>query len=202
LDHSPGRFNLLEVNGATVVVDYGHNTSALAAILDAFKNFPDGRRRALYSAAGDRRDADMVELGRMLGDSFDTVILYEDRYVRGRAEGEIMRLMRQGVSQGTRVREIEEIRGSIAAVERALETVQPGELLLLQADEIDVTVDYVKQYLAAPPAVREVDLPAASSLQLTAEFVATAEDASEGMIAESPPAMRPEPVLAVQDCGG
>ena len=46
----------------------------------------------------------MIELGRMLGDHFDGVILYEDRYVRGRAEGEIMRLMRQGVAEGKRVR--------------------------------------------------------------------------------------------------
>ena len=40
----------------------------------------------------------MIELGEMLGDHFDRVILYEDHYVRGRAEGEIMRLMRQGVA--------------------------------------------------------------------------------------------------------
>src|SRR5262249_32955865 len=40
LDHVPGRFNLLEVNGAAVVVDYGHNTSSLTAMLEALKVFP------------------------------------------------------------------------------------------------------------------------------------------------------------------
>jgi cyanophycin synthetase len=201
LDGSPGRFNLLSVNGATVVVDYGHNTSALAAILDAFKNFPEKRRRALYSAAGDRRDCDMVELGQMLGNHFDGVILYEDRYVRGRAEGEIMRLMRQGVDQGKRVREVEEIRGAITAVERALATVEPGELLLLQADEIDVTIDYLKDYLAAHPEVQQVKLPDAAE-PIVIDLAVPMEVAVVEMLAESPPALKTEPALAVQDCGG
>jgi cyanophycin synthetase len=201
LDGSPGRFNLLQVNGATVVVDYGHNTSALGALIDAFKHFPETRRRALFSAAGDRRDCDMIELGRMLGDHFDSVILYEDRYVRGRAEGEIMRLMRQGISQGKRTSNVEEIRGSIASVERALSTVQPGELLLLQADEIDVTVDYLKGYLAAHPEVQQVKLPDAAP-PAPIEVAAGLDLTVAEMLAESPPAVPAEPALAVQDCGG
>jgi cyanophycin synthetase len=201
LDGSPGRFNLLDVRGATVVVDYGHNTSALQAILDALKHFPETRRRALYSAAGDRRDSDLLELGRMLGDHFDSVILYEDRYVRGRAEGEIMRLMRAGVAQGGRAVEVEAIRGSITAVERALETVQPGELLLLQADEIDVTVDYMKDYLASHPEAKPMNLPQPATSE-TVEIAANLEVAVVQMLAESPPANKKQAVLAVQDCGG
>jgi cyanophycin synthetase len=201
LDGSPGRFNLLEVNGATVVVDYGHNTSALAAIINSFEHFPHSRRRALYSAAGDRRDCDMTDLGRMLGDHFDSVILYEDRYVRGRAEGEIMRLMRQGLTEGKRVSEVEEIRGSIASVERALATVQPGELLLLQADEIDVTVDYLKGYLAANPHVQQAKLPEAAT-PVIIELATPMEVAVVEMLAESPPTLQTEQVLAGQDCGG
>lgn len=201
LDGSPGRFNLLEVHGATVVVDYGHNTSALAAILETLKHFPHTRRRALYSAAGDRRDADLLDLGRMLGDNFDAVLLYEDKYVRGRAEGEIMRLMRQGVEQGGRVQEIEEIRGSIASVERALSTVEPGEVLLLQADEIDVTVDYLKEYLAKHPEVKPMKLPEPATSEVV-ELATKLEVSVVEMLAESPPSLKTEPALAVQDCGG
>src|SRR5207253_3788118 len=135
----------------------------------------------------------------MLGDHFDGVILYEDRYVRGRAEGEIMRLMRQGVADGKRVREVEEIRGSITAVERALATVQPGELLLLQADEIDVTVDYLKEYLAANPHVQQTRLPDAQP-PVIIEIHQPMEVAVVEMLAESPPTLQTEQVLAAQDC--
>ena len=143
----------------------------------------------------------MTDLGRMLGDHFDSVILYEDRYVRGRAEGEIMRLMRQGLSEGKRVQEIEEIRGSIASVERALATVQPGELLLLQADEIDVTVDFLKDYLASNPHVQQVKLPDADA-PVIIDMAMPLEVTVVEMLAESPPALKAEPALAVQDCGG
>ncbi|HZZ26731.1 MAG TPA: cyanophycin synthetase [Pirellulales bacterium] len=161
LEYVPGRFNLLEVNGAAVVVDYGHNPSSLMAILDVLKVFPHQNRIAVYTAAGDRRDVDMVRQGELLGEAFDRVILYEDHYVRGRTPGEIMTRFREGLSRAQRVEHIEEVFGAIKAIEAALSVLQPGDLLLLQADTVDETVDYVRRYLATNQTAREVTLPEA-----------------------------------------
>jgi cyanophycin synthetase len=88
----PGRFNVLEGNGATVVLDYGHNTSALEAVIEALDQLPHRRRSIVYSGSGDRRDVDLVRQGELLGDAFDRVILYEDpRYLRGLQEGQMTR---------------------------------------------------------------------------------------------------------------
>ncbi len=125
MDKVPGRFNLLEIGGATVIVDYGHNPSALQAIVDAIQQFPHRHRTAVYTAAGDRRDVDMLRQGEMLGAAFDRVILYEDHYVRGREKGEIMGLLRQGMTEGPRVSEIEEIHGAVKAVEAAAQACVP-----------------------------------------------------------------------------
>ena len=54
---SPARFNVLTRGDKTIIVDYGHNTSSLAAVLQAIEAFPNARRTAVYSTAGDRRDA-------------------------------------------------------------------------------------------------------------------------------------------------
>jgi cyanophycin synthetase len=150
-DMVPGRFNILSVGGATVVLDYGHNVSALQALIDAIASFPHERRTVVYSAAGDRRDADMIRQGQMLGDHFDRVVLYEDQYTRGRADGEIMSLLRQGLSQGKRAKQIEDHRGGPRSVEAALEALRPGDLLLVQADVIETTIDFVREYLASHP---------------------------------------------------
>jgi cyanophycin synthetase len=158
LEQSPGRFNLLEVGGATVIVDYGHNPSALEALIDAIEQFPPSRRTVVYTAAGDRRDCDMIRQGEQLGDAFDRVILYEDHYVRGRSEGEIMALIRQGLESGNRVADITQIKGAIKAVEASLRDVLPGDLLLVQADEVDETIDFIRRYLAADPSSREIVL--------------------------------------------
>lgn len=207
LDGSPGRFNMYDIHGATVVVDYGHNTSALKALIDALDGLPCTRRRALFSAAGDRRDIDLIEMGQILGDHFDELLLYEDRYVRGRPEGEIMRLIAEGAARGRRVRHIESIRGSLAAIERALATIQPGELLLLQADEIDVTVDYLRRYLAEHPEVRPLQLPPVAAIPAAPlpDEPTPAASATDLVDKAQRPAATPrrsQMVLAGQDCGG
>src|SRR5262249_53859816 len=159
LDHSPGRFNLLEVNGAAVVVDYGHNVSSLVAMLDALKVFPHRHRLAVYTAAGDRRDLDMIRQGELLGQSFDRVILYEDHYVRGREPGEIMRRFRDGLAAGHRTQHVQEVFGAVKAIDAALAMLRPGDLLLLQADTIDETVDYVRKYLTTHHTARNYPGP-------------------------------------------
>jgi cyanophycin synthetase len=149
MDKVPARFNVLEIQGATVIVDYGHNADALAALIPVMDKFPHQRRTCVYSTAGDRRDADMTRQGELLGNAFDQVILYEDHYLRGRAEGEIIRLFREGVEKGQRVQQIDEIRGADAAVAFALRGAKPGDLLLVQADTVDETVQFIRRYLEA-----------------------------------------------------
>jgi cyanophycin synthetase len=168
-DKSPGRFNVLSLNGTTAIFDYGHNPSSLLAMVEALGGFPHRRRIAVYSAAGDRRDEDMIRQGEILGAAFDQVILYEDHYVRGRLPGEIMALFHQGLGAGGRVAEVQAIHGWQNAVEAALWAAQPGDLLLIQADQIDETVDYVRDRLAADQARRDLPLshaPAAPAGQV------------------------------------
>jgi cyanophycin synthetase len=154
----PGRFNLLEIHGATVIVDYGHNVSSLAAMIDAMAQFPQQRRTVVYTAAGDRRNCDMIRQGELLAGAFDKVILYEDQYVRGRNQGEIMSLLRQGMTSSGRAVEVDEIKGVFPAIEMALDNAGEGELILLQCDTVDETVDFVKQYIDRKCAGREIDL--------------------------------------------
>ena len=149
LDQSPGRFNLLEIRGASVIIDYGHNSSALLAIVEAIEKLPHQKRTIVYSTAGDRRDCDIVRQGEIIGQNFDQAILFEDHYLRGRAEGQIIALLRKGLVSATRTKTVEEIRGAIAAVEAGLKAAQPGDLVVIQADTIDETVQYLHRYLKA-----------------------------------------------------
>jgi cyanophycin synthetase len=146
VDKVPARFNVLDVAGATVIVDYGHNPSSLAAILDAINTFPQQMRTAVYSAAGDRRDCDITRQGALLGEAFDRVLLYEDHYLRGRKPGEIIGLLRAGLNGSQRTTDTQAFGTWASAVEAALRLVRPGELLLVQADVVDQAVDYLKKY--------------------------------------------------------
>jgi cyanophycin synthetase len=144
---SPARFNVLTRGDKTIVVDYGHNPSSLAAVLQALEAFPHARRTALYSTAGDRRDADIIRQGEQLAGEFDRVIIYESQFVRGRAAGEITSLLRQGMANGSRAKEIHAITGWSEAADLALKLAEPHELLLLQGDAIDETMAFLAKRL-------------------------------------------------------
>jgi cyanophycin synthetase len=159
LERAPGRFNLVEVHGATVVLDYGHNAASLSCVLETLAAWPHARRTAVYGGVGDRRPDDLVRQGELLGDAFDRVLLYEEEgCMRGRQAGELNALMRRGLAAGGRVTDIEEVQGAVRAVEVALESVRPGELLLVQVDQVDATVELVRRYLARGEAAPVVDL--------------------------------------------
>jgi cyanophycin synthetase len=140
---------MLDFFGINVIVDYGHNVDALRSLLEALNHFPNERRIVVYSSAGDRRDADIIAQGRMLAPHFDEVWLYEGDYVRGRQPGEIMTLITDGLNGASRVRRIECIHGHLKAVDLALASAKPGDLVMIQADTAYETVQHLRDRLAS-----------------------------------------------------
>ena len=146
---TPGRFNVLDYEEATIVVDYGHNADALVALIDAIGGMPHDRRLVVYTAAGDRRDVDIIRQAEIIGNGFDHVIIYEDKCTRGRPDGEVVSLMHRGLARSTRVAEIIETRGEFHAIETGLRMLLPGDLILVQVDQVDPSLAFIEQFLAA-----------------------------------------------------
>lgn len=142
--NAPGRFNVMDYRGATLIADYGHNPDAMRALVQAVEAIPAQRRSVVISGAGDRRDEDIREQTRILGAAFDDVILYQDAAQRGRADGEVMALLREGLSGATRTMRIDEIRGEFKAIDAALERLQPGDLSLVLVDQVEEALDYLR----------------------------------------------------------
>lgn len=141
---SPGRFNLLSQDGIAVVLDYVHNPSGIQALVSALDQLPYLRRTIVYSAVGDRRDRDIVRQGEALGQGFDRVILYEDTYNRGRPEGQVIGLLQEGLTRGGRVSDIRAGRGGLAAAVLALDLARPGEVVVIQPNDIDEALGHLK----------------------------------------------------------
>jgi len=142
---TPGRFNVLVHRDATVILDYGHNASALLALNEAISKMPHRRRKVVYTAAGDRRDEDIHRQAEIIGSFFDDVYIYEDQCTRGRADGEIIRMMREGMQRAKRQpRRILQKSGELSAIAAAISGLEPGDLLLCQVDQVDVALEFVK----------------------------------------------------------
>ena len=150
---TPGRFNVMDYRGATVIADYGHNPDAMVALVQAVTALPAKRRLVVISAAGDRRDEDIRDQTRILGNAFDAVMLYQDACQRGRADGEVLALLRDGLSNATRTREVSEIHGEFVAIDTALASLEAGDLCLILIDQVEEALAYIAQRCAEAQAV-------------------------------------------------
>jgi len=106
----------------------------------------------VLTAAGDRRDMDLVRLGQIVGNHFDEVVLFEDACNRGRADGEVTRLLREGMSAGTRVQKVDEFRGELVALEATLGRLLPGDMGLLMVDEVERSLTWLENRISQPSA--------------------------------------------------
>jgi cyanophycin synthetase len=167
---APGRLNLIDVDGVKVLIDYAHNPHGLRNLGDFVERMttehPPGPRPreawtanlrlAVIATAGDRRDEDMRELGRVAARYFDDIVIREDRNTRGRRRGETSARILEGVEDarraGARAGNAEVVPDEIEATKRALDRSRPGDLVVLCVDyatEVFKVVE-ARRSLAAP----------------------------------------------------
>jgi cyanophycin synthetase len=139
----PGRFNVFRARDATIIVDYAHNPSAVTALVEALAAFPHQRRLLVFTPSN-RRDEDVLAMGRTIGDGFDRVFLYFDEGDADRAAGELTSLLRRGITAGLRYPETRETHSEMAAIEQALDELRPGDLLILGVESIEDALTFVQ----------------------------------------------------------
>jgi cyanophycin synthetase len=143
LGTAPGRFNVVTHRDSTVILDYGHNASALLALKDAIRGMRHRRRKVVYTAAGDRRDEDIIRQAEILGEFFHDIYIYEDKCTRGRPDGEVIRLMREGFARAAGTPRIVQLSGELRSIGAAIGSLEPGDLLLCQVDQVELALEFV-----------------------------------------------------------
>ena len=95
----------------------------------------------MIGTAGDRRDEDILELGRTGARHFDLCVVKEDVRLRGRQPGEVAALLEQGVREamaaGARAKEVRSLPLEIDAVRWAVEQANAGDVVAICADQTD-----------------------------------------------------------------
>jgi cyanophycin synthetase len=137
---TPGRMNFYNEHPFRVLLDYAHNAHGMTAMAQTVRGLTvSGRRIGVLAAPGDRRDEDILNLARAAAPAFDFIILREDDDLRGRKAGESGELIRQGlIASGFPPDRIApDVYCEPEAVQRALETAQQGDLLVIFGDKLD-----------------------------------------------------------------
>jgi cyanophycin synthetase len=141
---TPGRLNLLRVRGGQVLVDYAHNPAAVEGLMDLVRRMPANRRIGVITAPGDRRDEDLRLVGQRCA-GLDFVILKEDDNLRGRAPGEVARIIGEGLADaGISRDQVRTVYTERDAVERALQEMQERDLVVVLVDDVPAVLEQLR----------------------------------------------------------
>lgn len=145
-EQTPGRMNLFQFNKFKIVVDYAHNPAGLEAISKFMARVKSPMKVGIISGVGDRRDEDLVEIGRLSAGMFDEVIVRQDRHLRGRKDMDMIDLMVKGIREADPNKPVKIIPNELAAIAFAIENAKPDSFIIVCSEVVPEAIDLIKRF--------------------------------------------------------
>jgi cyanophycin synthetase len=148
---NPGRFNIFNINGVSVVLDYGHNKEGYRAVTEALKDMKHKRLVGIIGVPGDRLSSDILEVGRIAGECFDYIYIKEDDDKRGRQKWEVAELLKKGVVESRCIdkKNVEVLDNEREALIRALDNAKYGDIIMVFLEKYEALLEIVKERMEA-----------------------------------------------------
>ncbi|MBU4032363.1 MAG: cyanophycin synthetase, partial [Candidatus Thermoplasmatota archaeon] len=142
----PGRVNLIDVGSFKVLIDYGHNPSAIESLAGLIPHLTNGKKINVGSGTGNRMDESLLDFGKNLGKMYDHIIIC-DSDPRQRKIGETAEMVRKGVlSTGFPKKNLQMVQDESEAIQTALRLAKDGDLVVIQANFIKKAIQIVLEY--------------------------------------------------------
>ncbi|WP_296945861.1 cyanophycin synthetase [uncultured Massilia sp.] len=143
---NPLRTNVFDIRGVTVIVDYAHNTAAYAALGEMARALLPRQLVGIVTAPGDRRDTDLLDIGRTCAARFDELVVYESAS-RGRPVGDAVDLILRGAQDVVGVSDTLHRELDVGeAIRLGLSLCERGDVLVFACgSSLDVFVEAVAQ---------------------------------------------------------
>ena len=133
---NPGRLQHWSIDGRTVLLDYAHNPDGLRGLLAVARSAVSGEAGLvlLLGQAGNRGDAEIVELASVAAAAAPTKIVLKDipGMLRGRAPGEIPAILRTALERsGIAADALVDCHDELAAARLAVRSAARGDVVVL-----------------------------------------------------------------------
>ena len=142
---TPGRLNFFQFKDFTILADFAHNPHGLKLLADFIGKLDFKKRVGLISGTGDRRDADIRELGEISAQCFDAIIIRCDKNLRGRTADEIISLLKEGIENVNPSLPTMVIANENEALEYIYAHAEPGTLYTVMCDVVSGALDKLKE---------------------------------------------------------
>ena len=130
-EDNPGRMNVYELNGVTIVVDLAHNEAGVAALLEVLRGLggPHASVRLVMGTPGDRTDDIIRAVGEMAARGADQVVIgHKEHYLRGRDADELAELLQEGAA-AVGVHDVPVHATELAGLQALVDQAVPGDVI-------------------------------------------------------------------------
>jgi cyanophycin synthetase len=141
-NQTPGRMNLFNLGSYHALVDYAHNPAGYEAVGAFVRNWT-GERLGVIGGPGDRRDEDLILLGKLSAQIFERIIVKEDDDTRGRDRGEVADLIIKGILQEKPDVSYEIILDETEAIETGLNGAAEGGLVVIFPESVSRAISLI-----------------------------------------------------------
>ena len=138
-----GRFNIHDYNGIKVILDYGHNIEGYKKVLPSLRRITEGKITGVIGVPGDRSNYVAKKIGEISSRYLDRIIIKEDKDRRGRAVGEIAKLISDGIANNKKNINAEIILDEVEALKVALENSMPGDTVIVFFEKLDPLIEVI-----------------------------------------------------------
>lgn len=145
-ENLPGRMNLFNFDTFKVLIDYAHNEDAFIELRNFINKVGAQKKVGIIAATGDRRPDDIRKVGYYAAQTFDEIIIREDRDSRGRSHKDMHQLIKEGIYQVNKDCQVKIIPNEFDAILYAMENAEPDTFILYFPDEILKAVEFIREY--------------------------------------------------------
>lgn len=142
---TPGRMNMFRFRNFDLMLDYAHNPAGFEAIADFLENVEATEKVGIIAGVGDRRDEDILELGKVSARMFDKIIIRQDKNLRGRSEESLIDLMRIGIKSVDPNMEVLIIPKESEAIRHAVENAKKDSFIVICSDVVPDALELVQK---------------------------------------------------------
>lgn len=136
-EFNSGRFNMYDVNGVNVILDYGHNLEGYKKIFNSINKIKKNRVIGVVGLPGDRNDESINKISKVCAENLDMIIIKEDKDRRGRKKGEVPELMSKCIKKYNSDKKIIVNLDECEALKIALKNSKIGDIIIVFYERLE-----------------------------------------------------------------
>ncbi len=140
---TPGRLNMFQFQNFQILLDFAHNPAGMEALRKFTDTLDANHKVGIIAGIGDRREEDNNEMGKIIAQMCDEVIIRQDKNLRGKTEQELIKMIDDGIKAYDPDKKTTIIPSEMEAIMHAVNNAKKGSLIIVCSDVVPEALQLV-----------------------------------------------------------